>query len=258
MIEDHALEVFFEVHDDIPRGGPGDFASTQRAFLMLPNLSKNPTILDIGCGPGMQTLHLADLTDGTIIAVDNHQPFLKSLKEKVARRGLADRISVVHGDMFDLDFPPGIFDVLWAEGSIYIMGFENALGAWKSLLKNPGYLAASEISWLKPDPPEKLRSFWAEQYPGMRDIEANLSAIRRSGYTPVGHFTLPESDWWHHYYTPIQKKIQALRTKYRDDAEAQLVLDMEEKEIELYETYSNYYGYVFYVMTTERGMSVDR
>jgi len=35
--------------------------------------------VDIGCGPGMQTLELARISGGRIVAVDNHQPFLDVL-----------------------------------------------------------------------------------------------------------------------------------------------------------------------------------
>jgi len=32
-------------------------------------------ILDIGCGPGMQTVELARISAGRITAVDNYQPY---------------------------------------------------------------------------------------------------------------------------------------------------------------------------------------
>jgi SAM-dependent methyltransferase len=251
MAENDRMQVFFEIHDDISRGGPGGSESTRKAFVMLTSLSNNPTILDIGCGPGMQTLDLGRLTGGKIIAVDNHQPFLKRLKTTARHHGSAEQITVIKSDMLALCFARQAFDVIWAEGSIYIMGFEKALKAWPPLLKNPGYLAATEISWLEPDPPEELRLFWAEQYPGMEDIKANLRTIRRSGFSAIGHFVLPESDWWNDYYRPIQEKLRALRKKYKGYPEALSVLQMEEREIELYGKYADYYGYVFYVMRRE-------
>jgi ubiquinone/menaquinone biosynthesis C-methylase UbiE len=247
MVEDQALSLFFEIHDDIPRGGPGGLKSTRRAFQMLTDLPKQPILLDVGCGPGMQTLDLAGLTEGRIIAVDSHQPFLNRLHKAIEQDGPAGQITVMKGDMCALPFTPGAFDVIWAEGSIYIMGFEKALRAWKPLLKKGGYLAATEVTWLRPDPPEELRSFWAEEYPAIQDIEANLASLRRSGYRPAGHFTLPESDWWDHYYSPIQEKLKSLWTKYKNTPEAHPVLQMEEREIDLYGRYSDYYGYVFYV-----------
>jgi ubiquinone/menaquinone biosynthesis C-methylase UbiE len=35
-----------------------------------------PLFLNIGCGPGMQTIEIAKLSRGTIIALDNYKPFL--------------------------------------------------------------------------------------------------------------------------------------------------------------------------------------
>ncbi|TET24313.1 MAG: SAM-dependent methyltransferase, partial [Candidatus Bathyarchaeum sp.] len=43
----------------LPRECPGDNESTRKAYLMLEGLPENSRILDIGCGPGMQTIELA-------------------------------------------------------------------------------------------------------------------------------------------------------------------------------------------------------
>ena len=250
MNEQQDMDIFFEIHNNLPREGPGDMECTRRAFQMIHALPEQPAILDVGCGPGMQTLDLADLTPGTIIAVDTHQPFLDKLHEAVVQRNLTGRITTMNRDMLSLDFAPGSFDLIWTEGSIYIMGFEQALEAWRPMLKNPGYLAASHITWLRPDFPDDLLAFWNEAYPDIQDIETNLDTISRCGYDSIGHFALPESAWWDHYYVPIQQKLPALYDKYRDDADALAVVQMEESEIELYRRYSSYYGYVFYVMRT--------
>ena len=66
-------EIFFNIHKDLPRQGSGRDEYTQKAFEMIPPIKK-PKILDIGCGPGLQTIKLAKLTDGTIIGIDIHQP----------------------------------------------------------------------------------------------------------------------------------------------------------------------------------------
>ena len=242
--------VFAEVHDDIPRGGPGDMESTRKAFGMLAGLRQRPRILDIGCGPGAQTLDLASITDGVITAVDNHEHFLGRLRVAAARRGLTDRVSIVNADMCQLPLEPQSFDVVWAEGSIYIIGFEAGLRAWRPLLRSGGYLAATEVTWLRSDLPADLEAFWAREYPAMQDLNGNLAAIRSADYVPTGHFTLPPSAWWAPYYGPIESKLPALREKYRDYPEALAVLQAERTEIDLYRRYSDYYGYVFYVMRT--------
>jgi ubiquinone/menaquinone biosynthesis C-methylase UbiE len=83
----------------------------------------------------MQTMDLIKLTKGTIVAVDNHQPYLDVLNEKVTRAGFSGRIQVLNHDMFTLDFKDQSFDVIWAEGAIYIIGFKKGIKSWKPFFR---------------------------------------------------------------------------------------------------------------------------
>ena len=80
------MEVFFEIHKNLPKESPGGDEYTRQALQMLPALCQ-PNILDIGCGSGAQTLELARLTDGHITAIDTHQPFLARLQTQVTALG---------------------------------------------------------------------------------------------------------------------------------------------------------------------------
>jgi len=143
MIENLGDKLFWSVHRDLPREAPGDDAATQRAFSMLGDLPDRPEILDFGCGPGAQTLALAQASQAHITAVDTHQPFLDDLTRRASLTGVADRIVPIKMTMFDLAFDQP-FDVLWSEGAIYIIGFEAGLKAWRPLLKPGGYVAVTE------------------------------------------------------------------------------------------------------------------
>jgi len=247
MSETLEREIFWAVHNDLPREGPGDDASTLRAFSIMQGLPAAPKILDIGCGAGPQTLALARQTDANITAVDTHQPFLDELSAKISQANFAERIQLRNMSMFELSFSEQ-FDALWSEGAIYAMGFEEGLRVWRPLLKPGGYVAVTEISWLRADVPSEVFSYWNAEYPGMRNIEENLERLRRAGYREAGHFTLPESAWWEPYYDPMQNRIAQLRKKYQGDAAAQLLLEAHSKEVEMYCKYSAWYGYEFYVM----------
>lgn len=242
-------QIFFEIHRDNPREGPGNFESTRRAYAALGKLSEKLRILDIGCGPGKQTLDLARISSAEIYALDNYEIYVNRLKQIVREKNLGNRIFPFVADMSSLNFEEAYFDIIWAEGSIYIIGFDRGLRLWKPLLKPRGYLAATEISWLKDNPPPEVRQFWENGYPAMKTIKGNLEIIRKADYKLVEHFTLPESAWWD-YYLPIEKKIERMKNRYQNDPAALEVLEIEAQEIELYRKYSEYYGYVFYVMQT--------
>lgn len=241
------MDLFFEIHKDLPREAPGDDASTRRAYGMLPRLPKEPSILDMGCGPGAQTLELARISGGTITALDLHEPFLADLERRADAAGLGDRITTHLKPMQDPGLPDRSFDLIWSEGAIYIIGFEEGLRAWRRLLKPGGAIAVTEISWLKPNPPREVAETWSTWYPGMASIEENLKRITRQGYRVLGHFTLPESAWWEPYYNPILKRIERLRAQYARDAAVLKQLDAEQLEIDLYRRYAEWYGYEFYV-----------
>ncbi|MDC0833280.1 hypothetical protein CKA32_000941 [Geitlerinema sp. FC II] len=241
------LELFFEIHTDNSREGPGSFESTQKAFLMLSELSPSPNILDIGCGPGAQTLNLAKLTDGTITAIDTHQPYLDRLSKTIQISNLQDRIFPRYADMSNLPFSEGEFDLIWSEGAIYNMGFEAGLKYWKSFLKPNGYVAVTEISWLRSPVSDEATRFWNENYPQMQDIATNLNSIRQVGYREIGRFVLPESDWLDNYYNAIEPKLTTLRERYGNDPDAIAIIESEQQEIDLYRRHCNEYGYVFYI-----------
>ena len=245
------VKIFFEVHSGLPREGPGDNESTKKAYSMLRALPEKPRIIDIGCGPGMQTITLAKLSNGKITAVDNHQPFLEQLKKNAEKEGVSEKITVVNGDMTALDYEDSTFDLIWCEGAIFVIGFEKGLREWKRLLTGKGYLVVSELCWLKLDPPEEVKKFLMEEYPPIKTIKGNLETIKKAGYRVISHFVLPKESWWTHYYKPIEAKIPSLKLKYKDDKEALDFLAVQELEIDMFRKYSDYYGYVFYIMQKE-------
>lgn len=245
--EQRLLEIFFEIHRGLPRQGPGSDESTRKAFALCAELPKQPAIVDIGCGPGMQTLALAKATDGKIVAVDTTREYLDELRARAAAECVADRIEIREADMNSLPFTPGSFDLIWSEGAAYNMGFANALKAWAPLLKPGDYLAVSELVWLTPDPPAEAAAFFGAGYPAMQSVEANLALFRASGYDMIGHFTLPDRDWWQHYYTPLEAKLPPLFEKYGDDGDAFRIVETTKREIEIRRRFPDAYGYEFFV-----------
>lgn len=249
MSDDAPLfDIFMEVQRGLPRQGPGDDESTRQALALCGALPERPTVLDVGCGPGMQTIALAEaLPDAVIVAVDIHQEYLELLRQAAAAAGMIDRIHTLRGDMTALPVPAESADLIWSEGAAYVMGVATALAAWNPLLKPGGCIAYTELVWLRPDPPAEAASFFADEYPAMGDIAGNLTMLRTAGYEPLGHFTLPDAAWWDHYYTPLESKLPALSALYAHDDAALGVVDMTRREIEMRRRFPNCYGYEFFV-----------
>ena len=243
-----ATEIFFEIHKDLPREGPGSFGATKKAYDSICPSLKEPLILDIGCGPGKQTHDLLKITDGKIIAVDNHKPFIDRLNNNIRSHGFEDRASAQLGDMFNLQFKEDMFDLIWSEGAIYQIGFEKGLREFKKFLKPNGFMAVTEVSWVIEKISSDAADFWAQEYPAMKSVEENLEIVKNCGYEIVNHFILDKSDWFNDYYTPMKPRLEMIKEKYSDDETAKEVIRMHELEIEILELYYEEYGYVFYIL----------
>jgi len=251
LIRRYMEELYYEIFESLPRQGPGDDALTQQAFEKLSGLPEHPEVLDVGCGTGRQTLILARLSTGKITALDNHPPFIETLKRSARRAGYTDRISCIVGDMKSMDFPEEGFDVIWSEGAANLMGLESALKSWRRLLRPNGYMAISELVWFKEAAPQEIRDYFITMYPDMKFYKGIYPIIESAGYKMIDYFPLPGESWWTDYYTPAEIKIAEMRRNYRDNQEAQASLDSFQLEMDMHRKYSHCYGYGFYIMRKE-------
>ncbi len=131
------MSLFRELTEGLSRQGPGSPETTLHALDLARGLPPRPQILDVGCGPGLQTIELARATGGRIVAVDIRQRFLDELTERASAAGVIPQVTTVKTSMLDMDFADASFDLIWSEGAIYIAGFAAGLGAWRRFLK-PG------------------------------------------------------------------------------------------------------------------------
>ena len=242
------MEYFYELFESLPRGGPGDSASTRRAFNAIPKLPEQPHILDIGCGHGMQTIELAKLSKGTIIALDNHQAFLNQLIEKAKENALLDHIVVKNQSMLEMEFAEKTFDIIWSEGALYFLGFQNGLRKCHQLLKNDGFLAVTEIVYLLNNPPAALVQYFKQEYPDIKPVKENINLIQNERFHLISHFTLPKSSWLDRFYLPMEEELTRLNKKYQGNEMALGIFEEMQKEINLYKKFSDFYGYEFFIM----------
>lgn len=238
-------DAFLALHDRLPRQGPGSDATTRWLLDAVGDVPRSPRVLDIGCGPGRASLLLARDTGADVTAVDTYAPFLDELTEAARAADVAERITTATSSMEDLPFADRSFDLVWAEGSAYIMGFDRALRVWKRLLAPGGTLVVTECEWTTPTPTEPARAFWAQTYTGMRTTGQNVQSAMALGYTVTATWLLPESDWWVEYYDLLGERIAALDASDPSTVEA---IEMTRAEMQMRRDHGSDYGYTGYVL----------
>ncbi|MBT8506979.1 SAM-dependent methyltransferase [Methanomicrobiaceae archaeon CYW5] len=240
----------FTIFESLPRLGAGDDEHTAKAFSFIAELPKGGgEILDVGCGKGVQTMALARLCPSCrILATDIHQPYLDVVEEKIGAEGCSGRVTTVRASMDDLPFEEDSFDIIWAEGCASIIGIENAVRYWKTLLKQGGHIMISDILWFTRTPSDEAREFFAEFHPGMMTEDEVFEVIRDAGLELVGSFRLPSRVWEESFYGELRKRFGALEEEYADDEGALMVINGLKRQTEIFDKYHDEFGNTYCIM----------
>ncbi len=242
----------FELFEGMPRQGPGLNEVTGEAFgVVEEELKDGAVIVDIGCGSGMQTLELARLSErieATVVGMDVHEAFLRDFLRRSDGEGVSDRLKVVQGSMAAMPFLDGSVDLIWSEGSIFIVGFEEGLRKWGPLLKENGMMVISELNWLTDERPEEVVEFWQTMGVEVATVEENHEIVVNAGYDLLGSFPLENRGWWQDYYTPVEKRMKELKEIHAGEPDSMMLIEGMLKEIELFRKYGGAYGYQFYII----------
>lgn len=242
------LELIIDLHKNSERQGPGSENDTLKALDLL-NLPTDQSlkVVDLGCGSGGQTIPLAKKLNAHITAVDLFPAFLNELNEKSKKLGLTDNIVTLEKSMDDLPFNQGEFDLIWSEGAIYNIGFENGLKKWKDFLKVGGYLAVSEITWITQSRPQEIEEFWNAEYPEIDTAANKIKQLENNGYSLVGYFYLSQDSWIETYYKPMEARFENFLERNNNSELARKVVEDNKSEIDLYQKFKDYYSYGFYI-----------
>lgn len=238
------IEDFFR---RLPRQGPGSEESTLLALRHIGTLPHDAQIADIGCGTGCQTLTLARHTDAQITALDILPKFVASLNSRAEQEGFGERLSAIEGTMETLPFRPEFLDLIWCEGAIDHIGFELGMREWRRYLKPDGHIAVTVFSWLTPERPAAIEKYSADN--GIAPLTAieSLRVMEQAGYRPQAHFVLPDTCWTDNYYQPMNGIIESFLSDHDHSESARYFVERIREEMDLYDRYGGYFGYIFYI-----------
>lgn len=246
-IHEFDINLICEYFSNVERQGPGSPEATLKALSFIDNLTPNSRIADLGCGTGGQTMILGQNTPGHITGIDLFPDFINIFNRNAKLLGLQERVKGIVGSMDDLPFEKGELDLIWSEGAIYNIGFEKGISLWREYLKPGGYLAVTEAAWFKADRPKEIEDFWMDAYPQIDTIPNHISKLEKAGYVPLASFMLPEYCWQDNFFAPQVEAQKRFLLKYPGNKMAEdLIANLRHEKV-LYDKYSDYYGYVFYI-----------
>ncbi len=246
-IHEFDINLICEYFLAIERQGPGSEEATKKALSFISNLNEKSKILDIGCGTGGQTITIAQNSLGNICGIDLFPDFVNKLNENAIKLNLQSRIKGIVGSMENLSFNNEEFDLIWSEGAIYNIGFKRGLKEWNKFIKKGGYIAVTEASWFTQQRPNEIEEFWMNAYSEIDTIPNKVSQLQEYGYMPVAIFIIPENCWIDNFYIPQIKAQELFLEKYKGNKTVEDLIANQKYEAQLYSTYRDYYGYVFYI-----------
>ncbi len=238
---DEYMNDFMKVYEKLERWGPGSDSETLKALSRVP--APPSSILDIGCGKGLATLVLAKHSKANITALDNEQTALDHLQNQFDNQGLSNRLKTVCASMTELPFSAESFDLIWAEGSAYILGVEKALNEWKPFLRQSGHLMISDMTWRTDTPSRASTGLWEQEYPDIQTVQTRIEQIENADYKIVAHFPMSEESWMN-YYGPLAKRIVELEP---DMADSKALKDIKH-ETEVCTKYAHEFGYHMFIL----------
>jgi SAM-dependent methyltransferase len=200
-------------HESVLRSHRWRTADNSAAYL-LSHLTPGMVVLDVGCGPGTITVDLARRVDpGRTVGVDRAEEVLTAARQAAADAS-AGNVEMRQGDIYQLEFDDGTFDVVHAHQVLqHLSDPVAALAEMRRVCRPQGMVAARDadyaaMTWFPEDPALddwlKLYRRIASSNGGQPDAGRRLLAWSHaagfSQVTPsasVWCFATPEDrEWW--------------------------------------------------------------
>lgn len=141
-------------------------------------------VLDVGCGIGGPSRHLAYEFGCHVTGLDLTEPYCEAARMIAERLGMTSRLTYLHGNALAMPFPDAAFDVVWTQHAAMNISDKTGLYAEIRRVLKPGGLFAMYDALAGPGGPPLFPLPWARD-PSMSFLvspEALYELLDKTGF----------------------------------------------------------------------------
>jgi ubiquinone/menaquinone biosynthesis C-methylase UbiE len=116
----------------------------------LMHIQPGDHVLDVGCGPGVDTISLAQVVGptGQVVGVDHDAAMLAEASQRAVQAGVAGWVHYFQGEAFSLPFATGIFDACRSERLFqHLVNPALALAEMVRVTRPSGWVVVLDTDW---------------------------------------------------------------------------------------------------------------
>lgn len=121
----------------------------QRSYELM-HIQPGGTVLDVGCGPGTDTIALAHLVGptGQVVGIDFNATFLAQADERADQAGVGNWVTHQHADATNLPFEANTFDACRSERLLqHLLHPEQAVAEMVRITQPGGWIVIIDADW---------------------------------------------------------------------------------------------------------------
>lgn len=162
---------------------PGGLALTDE-LAQLTQLAPEKRLLDVGCGRGASTIHLAESTGCEAVGLTLESDGVERGRQLAEATGVGGRVQFVQDDILHMDTVGGEFDVILMECVLSTLEQKpESLRQLYRITKPGGYIALTDVT-VSAELPEQLKGSIGAALcmADARDLDEYMSMVEQAGF----------------------------------------------------------------------------